>query len=129
MSDTYYDLSKMEYNLMKYFWNTNAPVSFSEVEKYCNTELHYGWAQPTLHTYLTRLVKKGILHSEGKGYKCKRSYYPELTEQELAHKYATDFVDNTFNGSISDLLVSLTYNTKLSESDIEELKNIPKMKN
>ena len=80
---------------MKYFWNTNAPVSFSEVEKYCNTELHYGWAQPTLHTYLTRLVKKGILHSEGKGYKCKRSYYPELTEQELAHKYATDFVDNT----------------------------------
>ena len=125
MSDTYYGLSKMEYNLMKYFWNTNAPVSFSEVEKYCNTELHYGWAQPTLHTYLTRLVKKGILHSEGKGYKCKRSYYPELTEQELAHKYATDFVDNTFNGSISDLLVSLTYNTKLSESDIEELKNYP----
>lgn len=47
MSDTYYGLSKMEYNLMKYFWNTNAPVSFSEVEKYCNTELHYGWAQPT----------------------------------------------------------------------------------
>ena len=76
-------------------------------------ELHYGWAQPTLHTYLTRLVKKGILHSEGKGYKCKRSYYPELTEQELAHKYATDFVDNTFNGSISDLLVSLMYNTCL----------------
>ncbi|MFR5914071.1 MAG: BlaI/MecI/CopY family transcriptional regulator [Blautia wexlerae] len=56
--------------------------------------------------YLTRLVKKGILHSEGKGYKCKRSYYPELTERELAlYKYATDFVDNTFNGSISDLLV------------------------
>ena len=124
MSDTYYGLSKMEYNLMKYFWNNNGPVSFSEVEKYCNTELHYNWAQPTLHTYLTRLTKKGILHSEGKGYKCKRSYYPELTEQELAHKYATDFVDNTFNGSISDLLVSLTYNTKLSESDIEELKNI-----
>ena len=124
MSDTYYGLSKMEYNLMKYFWNNNGPVSFSEVEKYCNTELHYNWAQPTLYTYLTRLTKKGILHSEGKGYKCKRSYYPELTEQELAHKYATDFVDNTFNGSISDLLVSLTYNTKLSEPDIEELKNI-----
>ena len=33
MSDTYYGLSKMEYNLMKYFWNTNAPVSFSEVVK------------------------------------------------------------------------------------------------
>ena len=39
MSDAYYGLSKMEYNLMKYFWNNNGPVSFSEVEKYCNTEL------------------------------------------------------------------------------------------
>ncbi|MFR7395564.1 MAG: BlaI/MecI/CopY family transcriptional regulator [Blautia wexlerae] len=47
-----------------------------------------------------------------------------LRKKELAHKYATDFVDNTFNGSISNLLVSLTYKTKLSESDIEELKNI-----
>lgn len=74
--------------------------------------------------WLILIVKKGILHSEGKGYKCKRSYSPQLTEQELAHKYATDFVDNTFNGSISNLLVSLTYNTKLSEADIEELKNI-----
>ena len=73
---------------------------------------------------MARLVKKNILHSEGKGYRCKRSYYPQLTEEELAHKYATDFVDNTFNGSISNLLVSLTYKTKLSESDIEELKNI-----
>lgn len=131
MSDTYYGLSKMEYELMKFFWNNKYPVSLAEALKYCNTELHYGWSSSTLSTYLARLVKKNILHSEGKGYRsegkgyrCKRSYYPQLTEEELAHKYATDFVDNTFNGSISNLLVSLTYKTKLSESDIEELKNI-----
>lgn len=51
MSDTYYGLSKMEYNLMKYFWNTNAPVSFSEVEKYCNTELTL-WLGSTNFTHL-----------------------------------------------------------------------------
>ena len=124
MSDTYYGLSKMEYELMKFFWDNKYPVSLAEALKYCNTELHYGWSSSTLSTYLARLVKKNILHSEGKGYRCKRSYYPKLTEEELAHKYATDFVDNTFNGSISNLLVSLTYKTKLSESDIEELKNI-----
>ena len=121
MSDTYYGLSKMEYELMKFFWNNKYPVSLAEALKYCNTELHYGWSSSTLSTYLARLVKKNILHSEGKGYRCKRSYYPQ---EELAHKYATDFVNNTFNGSISNLLVSLTYKTKLSESDIEELKNI-----
>ena len=58
MSDAYYGLSKMEYILLIDFWNNNGPVSFSDVEKYCNTELHYNWAQPTLHTYLTRLTKK-----------------------------------------------------------------------
>ena len=124
MSDTYYGLSKMEYDLMKFFWNNKMPVSLAEVLKYCNTELHYDWASSTLSTYLSRLVKKGILHSEGKGYRCKRYYYPQLTEQELAHKYTTDFVNHTFNGSISNLLISLTYNTRLSESDIKELKNI-----
>ncbi len=124
MSDIYYGLSKMEYELMKFFWNNKRPVPFAEILEYCNDELRYNWANSTLHTYLMRLIKKGILYSEGKGRKCNRSYYPQLTEEELAHKYATDFVDNTFNGSISNLLVSLTYKTKLSESDIEELKNI-----
>lgn len=40
MSDTYYGLSKMEYDLMKFFWNNKMPVSLAEVLKYCNTELH-----------------------------------------------------------------------------------------
>lgn len=122
MKDTYYGLSEMEYQLMKYFWNHHHPVPFAEILDYCNSQLHYDWAQPTLHTYLTRLIKKGILSSDRKGYK--RSYYPALTEQELAHRYATEFVDSSFNGSISNLLVSLTYNTRLSESDIDELKKI-----
>jgi len=48
MSDTYYGLSKMEYDLMKFFWNNKMPVSLAEVLKYCNTELHYDWASSTL---------------------------------------------------------------------------------
>lgn len=58
MSDTYYGLSKMEYELMKFFWNNKYPVSLAEALKYCNTELHYGWSSSTLSTYLARLVKK-----------------------------------------------------------------------
>ena len=79
MSDTYYGLSKMEYELMKFFWNNKYPVSLAEALKYCNTDLHYGWSSSTLSTYLARLVKKNILHSEGKGYRCKRSYYPSYS--------------------------------------------------
>lgn len=122
MPNTYYGLSELEYALMQYFWKNNHSLSFAEVLDYCNNELHYNWAKTTLHTYLTRLIKKGVLHFERKGYR--HSYYPELTEQELAHKYATNFVDSSFGGSLSNLLISLTYNAELSDSDIEELKKI-----
>lgn len=122
MAHTYYGLSELEYELMQYLWKSNHSLSFAEILDYCNNELHYDWAKTTLHTYLTRLIKKGVLHFDRKGYR--HSYYPELTEQELAHKYATDFVDNSFGGSVSNLLISLTYNTELSDSDIEELKKI-----
>lgn len=67
MSDTYYGLSKMEYDLMKFFWNNKMPVSLAEVLKYCNTELHYDWASSTLSTYLSRLVKKAFFIQKGKG--------------------------------------------------------------
>ena len=41
------------------FYRVPAVSFFLKWKNNCNTELHYGWAQPTLHTYLTRLVKKG----------------------------------------------------------------------
>lgn len=67
MSDTYYGLSKMEYELMKFFWNNKYPVSLAEALKYCNTELHYGWSSSTLSTYLARLVKKKYSSFRRKG--------------------------------------------------------------
>lgn len=117
-----YGLSEIEYNLMKYFWANSTPIPFADVLEYCNNVLKYDWAKTTLHTYLTRLIKKGILHSDRKGYK--KSYYPEITEKELAHRYASSFVENNFGGSVPELFLSLTYNTKLSEEDITELKQI-----
>lgn len=121
MSESYYGLSETEHELMKYFWASDQPLSFAKIYEHCK-EQNYGWAQTTLHTYLTRLIKKGVLHSDRNGYK--RSYYPEITEAELAHNYATHIVDDFYGGSIANLMVSLTYHADLAKEDVEELKQI-----
>ena len=122
MAASHYGLSEIEYDLMKMFWASDHPLPFAEVLNYCNNEKDYGWAQTTLHTYLTRLIRKGVLHSDRKGYK--KSYRPELTEAELSHLYAGHFVEQSYGGSIKNLLVSLTYNTQLSREEVSELQKI-----
>ncbi len=120
--EKYYGLSSIEYELMKLFWSSGSPVPFAEVMSYCKDVMKKDWAQTTLHTYLTRLIKKGILSSERKGYK--RSYYAKINEQELSHIYAERFLKESYNGSVKNLLLSLTYKTKFSQSEVDELKQL-----
>lgn len=119
---TYYGLSETEYLLMQFIWESNHPLSFFEIFYYCNETLNLNWAQTTAHTYLTRLIQKGVLASDRKGYK--KLYYAKLTEQELSHEYANRFVEESYHGSIRNLLASLTYETSLSPEEVEDLKQL-----
>lgn len=118
----YYRLSETEYLLMKFIWGSNHPLSFFEIYYYCNEELHLDWAQTTAHTYLTRLIKKGILACDRKGYK--KLYYARLTEEELSHTCANEFVKEYYHGSIRSFLASFTYEENLSLEEVEELKQL-----
>lgn len=118
----YYGLSETEYQLMQLFWNRNEPLPFNEILSYCNEELHLGWAATTAQTYLGRLIMKGVLETNGKRYR--KSYFAKLSEEELSQTYAKQIVKESFGGSIKNLLVSLTQGTKLTQEDIDELKEI-----
>lgn len=107
---------------MQLFWSNDRPLPFSDVVRYCNEEKGHDWAQTTIHTYLTRLIEKGVLLSNRKGYK--RSYYAAVSEAELSHQYATRFVEEAFDGSVKNLFASLTYHTKLSKEEIDELRQL-----
>lgn len=120
--ETHYGLTEIEYSLMKLFWENDRQIPFAEVLQYCNEVLQYEWAQTTLHTYLTRMIKKGILGSSRTGYK--KLYYAQISEQELSNSFANQFIKESFGGSIKNLLLTLTYNKKLSSQEAEELKKI-----
>lgn len=118
----YYGLSEAEYQLMKLFWEKNTSLQFHEILSYCNDELHLNWAATTAQTYLGRLIMKGVLETDGKRYR--KSYKARLSEQDLSQKYAKQVVDESFGGSIKNLLASLTGGTKLTKDDVAELKQI-----
>lgn len=121
MENSHYGLSEIEYELMNYFWS-NGTLSFLEILEYCNDKCHYNWAKTTLHTYLTRLIKKGVLNADFVGHR--KFYSPKISKEELAQRYAEQFLKKDFGGSISQLLLSLTYKSKLSEGEVAELKKI-----
>ena len=94
----HYELSDTEYKIMQLFWKNSDPLPFNEILKYCNDELQLNWAVGTAQTYLNRLILKGVLKTNNKRYR--KLYSAQLSEEELAQKYARQFVDE----SLVDLL-------------------------
>lgn len=115
-------LTSVEYELMLYFWGNDKPVYFSEILHYFNEIKGKSWAKTTIHTYLTTLIRKGLLRYDSKGYK--HCYEAVVSKAELAHEAAQSFVNSSFNGSVKDFLVSLTQNKPMTCEEVTELHQI-----
>lgn len=116
-------LSDIEFDLMTFFWEQEKPVSFAEILHFCNEEKNWGWAKTTAHTYVTRLMQKGLLdmnHTAG----IRRTYFARISHEQLAQESAQEFIDSSFSGSIKNLLLCLAPSKKLSQQDVDELHQI-----
>ncbi|HEK8842863.1 TPA: BlaI/MecI/CopY family transcriptional regulator, partial [Clostridioides difficile] len=97
-----------------------APISTTEViEKLVETST---WSPKTIQTMLLRLVKKGALTYE------KNSrvfiYTPLVKEEEYVAKESSSFLNRFYNGTLNSMVLNFLENDKLSEDDIEELREI-----
>lgn len=86
---------------MRYFWTLDEPVEFGSVVSHCQ-EAGRGWAKTTIHTYLTHLIEKEVLgyHLQGK----RKLYYALISEKELKRRFAQDFLEQNFHGSLKEFL-------------------------
>ena len=71
---------------------------------------------------MLRLILKGVLKTNNKRYR--KLYSAQLSEAQLAQKYARQFVDESFGGSLKNFIASFAQETKLSEADVNELIDI-----
>lgn len=117
-----FGLSDTELELMELFWQTTTPLSFKEILDYCNEHLNKNWKKQTLNTYLSNMVKSGLLSvcTESRHH----TYAASCTKDELRKNWTKSLVRDHFDNSIGKFVASFTGGKKLTEEEKEELKKL-----
>lgn len=119
----HFGLSDVEYDLMSFFWEQAKPVTFAEILNFCNSVKGWNWAKTTAHTYVTRLMQKGLLDMNSvRG--VRRTYFARINREDFARKSAQEFIDSSFSGSLKNLFLTLVPDNKLTQEDIHELRKV-----
>ena len=81
-------LSAAEYEIMECVWALGRTVSGMDIMRALGQEK--GWKQPTVLTFLSRLVEKGLLETEKRGKL--RSYTAAMTREAYKNSETRDFL-------------------------------------
>ena len=111
------EISDAEYQVMKVVWAANAPINTNQVVE--ELEETTSWKPKTIHTLLSRLVKKGALKYEKDGRLF--VYTPLVQEPEILAYENDSFLNRFYNGSLNPMVVNLLEQDKLSDEDIAAL--------
>ncbi|MPQ30648.1 BlaI/MecI/CopY family transcriptional regulator [Clostridium estertheticum] len=115
-------ISNSEWEVMKCIWG-NPTCTANEIVDALSERTD--WKANTIRTLINRLVKKEVL-----GYnidkKDKKTYYyfPLLSENECIKAESESFINRVFNGSLNGMIANFLNESKLSDEEIKELKNI-----
>ena len=112
-------ISDAEWVVMRALWRSS-PMTTNQVVDALDDSTH--WKPKTIHTLLSRLVRKGALEFERKG----REYLfrPLVTAAECEHAATRSFLSRFFDGELAPFLARFLESEKLKPSEIEELKRI-----
>ena len=94
----------------------NAPLSTRELVSLCNKELN--WARTTTYTVLKKLCDRGIFKTENS------TVTVLITKDEFRALQSEQFVEDTFSGSLPAFIAAFTTRKKISEKEIDEIKEM-----
>lgn len=114
------EISDAEYQVMKVIWSSGTSLNTNEVVE--ELEVLADWKPKTIHTLLSRLVKKGALQYERDGRVF--VYTPLVEESEILAMKNASFLHRFYNGTLNSMVVNLLEQDKLSDDDIATLRCI-----
>jgi len=114
------EISDAEYQVMKVVWSAGVPISTNEVVE--KLAISTAWKPKTIHTLLSRLVKKGALQYEKSGRVF--IYTPLVKESEILSLENDNFLNRFYDGALNSMVVNLLEQDKLSDADIAQLRQI-----
>ena len=80
-----------------------------------------GWSRTTVHTYLTRMMAKGLVEADGDS---PRRYRAAVSREQCAERQRRDLVDRVYQGSAGKLVAAFVKDGSLSRAEREELRRL-----
>lgn len=112
-------ISNAEWEVMKIIWSNPQITSAKIIEELKDKS---SWKPATVKSLISRLLNKKALDFTKSG--SEYFYYPLISEDECIKSESKSFINRVFNGSVSSMLLTFAESKQISESDIENLRNI-----
>lgn len=111
----YKKMGMLESRFADIIW-THEPISSGQLVKMAEKELN--WKSTTSYTVLKRLCERGIFQNQG------GAVTSLISREEFFACQSKRFVEDTFAGSLPAFLAAFGSRKKMTDEEIEELKNI-----
>lgn len=111
-------ISDSELKIMEVLWD-NSPLLSADIVKALDDT---NWDPKTIHTFLRRLVSKGLVKAEKKG--TFYEYSPLINRDEYIIKESKSFLEKIFQGSVSSMVRKFVNEGELSYEEIKKLKEV-----
>lgn len=111
-------LTDAEKDLMEIIWQKNTAFMKDIIEEYPEPKP----ATTTIATLLKRMQNKDLI-----GYKTygnSRQYFPKVSKEVYFKEEMTSMIDKFFNSSASQFASFFTSNTKMSQSELKQLRDL-----
>lgn len=112
-------ISDAEWIIMRVLWD-QSPLTTTNIIETLSTETD--WSPKTIHSLISRLVKKDAL---GVDKSCgQHKFYPLVEKEECVKEETVSFIKKIYEGSFYNMVVNFINDDKISKKEIEELKKI-----
>lgn len=112
-------ISDSEWEVMKIIWSKEEATANEIID---NLKGKQEWKNTTIKSLINRLLNKEAIgfRKSGKEY----FYYPLISEEECIKEESQSFLKKVFNGSLNEMVLNLVKSEKLTQEDINELRDI-----
>jgi len=111
-------LSEAEWSVLNILWSGS---HFSLKEITTALQEVNGWNKNTVHTYLTRMEKKGLVSIERS---LDKPYSAAVTKEFCARNERTELLDKVYGGATGDLIAAFLKESTISTGERNRLKKM-----
>ncbi len=112
-------LSDTEFEIMKVLWESNQSLTSNEILEKVKDKLQ--WKLASIMTVLARMVEKGYVYCDRS---TRTNYYSAvISKEQYRIEESETFLEKLYDKSSVNLIASLYHGRKISQKEIEELRN------